>query len=96
MQTASSDSKEVTVHQRHIRAIVMEVFNSFNNMNPEYMWSCFTFKHVTGKDPCSGFQELILYVWLSTPSFSEHASYRTDYIPKFTENYNLSIELKIK
>ena len=28
---------EVSIHQRHIRAIAMEVFNLFNYINPEYI-----------------------------------------------------------
>ena len=27
--------------------LVMEVFNSLNDINPEFIWSFFTFKHVT-------------------------------------------------
>ena len=37
---------EDSVHQRHVHALVTEVFNSLNNINPEFTWYYFTFKHV--------------------------------------------------
>ena len=41
------DKNEVSIHQRHLRALICEVFKSLNNMNPEFMWSYFAFKNIT-------------------------------------------------
>ena len=39
-------SKEITIHQKLLHALIREVFKSLNNSNPEFMWS-FTFKNIT-------------------------------------------------
>ena len=41
------DNNEVSIHQRHLRAFICEVFKSLNNLNPEFMWSDFVFKNIT-------------------------------------------------
>ena len=41
------DNNEVSVHQRHLLALICEVFKSLNNLNPEFMWSYFVFKNTT-------------------------------------------------
>ena len=38
------DNDEISVHQRHVSALICEVFKSLNNLNPEFMWSYFVFK----------------------------------------------------
>ena len=40
-------SNEITIHQKHLHALICEVFKSLNNFNPEFMWSYFTFKNIT-------------------------------------------------
>ena len=40
-------SNEITIHQKHLHALICEVFKSLNNSNPEFMWSYFTFKNIT-------------------------------------------------
>ena len=42
-------SNEITIHQKHLHALICEIFKSLNNSNPEFMWSCFTFKNITYK-----------------------------------------------
>ena len=41
------DNNEFSVHQRHLRGLICEVFKSLNNLNPELMWSYFVFKNIT-------------------------------------------------
>ena len=41
------DNNEFSIHQRHLRALICEVFKSLNNLNPEFMWSHFVFKNIT-------------------------------------------------
>ena len=40
-------SNEITIHQKHLHAVICEVFKSLNNSNPEFMWSYFTFENIT-------------------------------------------------
>ena len=39
-------NNEITIHQKHLHALICEVFKSLNNSNPELMWSYFTFKNI--------------------------------------------------
>ena len=41
------DNNEFSIHQRHLRALICEVFKSLNNLNPEFLWSYFVFKTIT-------------------------------------------------
>ena len=41
------DNNEFSIHQRHLRALICEVFKSLSNLNPEFMWSYFVFKNIT-------------------------------------------------
>ena len=41
------DNNEPSIHQRHLCALICEVFKSLNNLNPEFMWSYFVFKNIT-------------------------------------------------
>ena len=41
------DDNEVSIYQSHLCAIICEVFNSLNKLNPEFMWSYFAFKSIT-------------------------------------------------
>ena len=34
---------EITIHQKHLRALICEVFKSLTNSNPEFMWPYFTY-----------------------------------------------------
>ena len=37
----------ITIHQKHLYALVCKVFKSLNNFNSEFMWSYFTFTNIT-------------------------------------------------
>ena len=41
------DNNEFSIHQRHLRGLICEVFTSLNNVNPEFMWSYFILKNIT-------------------------------------------------
>ena len=41
------DNNEFSIHQRHLRALICEVFKSLNNLNSEFMWSYFVFRNIT-------------------------------------------------
>ena len=34
-------NKDVTIHQKHLRILALEVFKSITHANPEFMWSYF-------------------------------------------------------
>ena len=40
-------SNEITIHQKHLHALICQVFKSLNNSISEFMWSYFTFKNMT-------------------------------------------------
>ena len=40
-------SNEITIHQKHLHALICEVFKSLNDSYREFMWSYFTFKNIT-------------------------------------------------
>ena len=40
-------SNEINIHQKHLHALICEVFTSSDNSNPEFMWSYVTFKNIT-------------------------------------------------
>ena len=40
-------SNKITTHQKHLHALICEVFKNLNNSNPEFMWSYFKFKNIT-------------------------------------------------
>ena len=40
-------NNEITIHQKHLHALICEVFKSLNNSNAAFMWSYFTFKNIT-------------------------------------------------
>ena len=40
-------NNEFSIHQRHLRALICEVFKSLSNLNPGFMWSYFVFKNIT-------------------------------------------------
>ena len=42
-------SNQITIHQKHLHALIYKVFKNLNNSNPEFMWSYFTFKNITYK-----------------------------------------------
>ena len=42
-------SKTVSVHQRHFRFLMTEIYKSILQLNPEFMWSYFTHKDM----PCN-------------------------------------------
>ena len=39
------DNNEISIHQRHLRILICEVFKLLNNLNTEFMWSYFVFKN---------------------------------------------------
>ena len=40
-------SNEITIHQKHLHALICEVFKSLNISYPEFMCYYFTFKNMT-------------------------------------------------
>ena len=40
-------NNEITIHQKHLHALICDVFKRLNESNPEFMWSFFTFKNLT-------------------------------------------------
>ena len=40
-------NNEITIHQKHLHALMCDVFKGLNKSNPEFMWSYFTFKNIT-------------------------------------------------
>ena len=40
-------SNEISIHQKHLHALICKVFKSLNDSNPEFMWSYFAFKNIT-------------------------------------------------
>ena len=40
-------SNKIPIHQKHLYALICEVFKSLNNSNPEFMWSYFIFNNIT-------------------------------------------------
>ena len=42
-------SKSVSIHQRHLRFLVTEIFKSISQINPEFMWSFFKPSYNLGK-----------------------------------------------
>ena len=40
-------SNEITIHLKHLHALICKVFKSLNNSNPELIWPYFTFKNIT-------------------------------------------------
>ena len=89
---------EVSVHQRHIRALLMRVFNSLNNINREFKWSYFTFKHVTITFRNGTMLKLprTNYARMGINSVLSRAFLLRNRLPQFIINCNSSIELKIK
>ena len=41
------DNNKFSIYQRHLHALICEVFKSLNNLNPEFMWSYLVFKNIT-------------------------------------------------
>ena len=39
-------NNEIIIHQKHLHALICEVFKNLNNSNPDIMWSYFTFKNI--------------------------------------------------
>ena len=40
------ESSSVSVHQRHLRFLVTEIYKSTTQINPEFMWSYFTYSNI--------------------------------------------------
>ena len=40
-------NNEISFHQKHLHALICDVFKSLNESNPEFMWSYFTLKNIT-------------------------------------------------
>ena len=40
-------SKSVSIHQRHLRFLITEIFKSISQINPEFMWSFFKQKRLS-------------------------------------------------
>ena len=39
-------SNTVSVHQRHLRFLMIEIYKSISQLNPQFMWSFFTHKDI--------------------------------------------------
>ena len=39
-------NNEITIHQKHLHALICEVFKSSNNSNSEFMWSYLTLENI--------------------------------------------------
>ena len=39
-------SNTVSVHQRHLRFLMIEIYKSISQLNPQFMWSFFTYKGI--------------------------------------------------
>ena len=40
-------NKSVTIHQKHLQILAIEVFKSITHLNPEFVWSLFNIKPVS-------------------------------------------------
>ena len=40
-------NNEITIHQKHLPALICQVFKSLNNSNPKFIRPYFTFKNIT-------------------------------------------------
>ena len=43
-------SNDVSIHQRHLPFLAIEVFKSLMNINPEFMWEFFHFSTIYEKE----------------------------------------------
>ena len=41
------ESSSVSVHQRHLCFLVTEIYKSTTQINPEFMWPCFTYNNIS-------------------------------------------------
>ena len=41
------ESSSVSIHQRHLRFLVTEIYKSTTQINPEFMWPYFTYKNIS-------------------------------------------------
>ena len=41
------ESSSVSVHQRHLRFLVTEIYKSTTQINLEFMWTCFTYNNIS-------------------------------------------------
>ena len=41
------ESSSVSVHQRHLRFLVTEIYKSTTQINPEFMWPYFTYSNIS-------------------------------------------------
>ena len=41
------ESSSVSVHQRHLRFLVTEIYKSTTQINPEFMWPYFTYNNIS-------------------------------------------------
>ena len=40
------ESSSVSIHQRHLRFLVTEIYKSTTQINPEFMWPYFTYNNI--------------------------------------------------
>ena len=43
------ESSSVSIHQRHLRFLVTEIYKSMTQINPEFMWPYFTYSNISYK-----------------------------------------------
>ena len=41
------ESSSVSLHQRHLCFLIAEIYESMTQINPEFMWPCFTYNSVS-------------------------------------------------
>ena len=46
-ENLSLESSSVTIHQRHLRFLVKEIYKSPTQINPEFMWPYFTYNNIS-------------------------------------------------
>ena len=46
-KTLLLESSSVSVHQRHLRFLVTEIYKSTKQINPEFMWPYLTYYNIT-------------------------------------------------
>ena len=36
-------NRDISIHQKHLHLLATDVYQSVNNLNPQFMWNCFSF-----------------------------------------------------
>ena len=61
-------SNTVSVHQRHLRFLMIEIYKSISQLNPQFMWSRIkTYRIIQEKNPFLVYQKLIHFTMVRMP-----------------------------